>query len=71
MERINAQHVREPGLVVLDITAPDEATAQAVMVPLEQGWGTSGITPVRREPGAQGVKARVYADTRRSPATSA
>ncbi|WSQ41198.1 hypothetical protein OG609_43975 [Streptomyces sp. NBC_01224] len=29
------------------------------------------MTPVRREPGAQGVKARVYADTRRSPATSA
>ncbi|MFE5091846.1 DUF6207 family protein [Streptomyces sp. NPDC056638] len=71
MERINAQHVSEPGRVVLDITAADETTAQAAVARLEQWWATSGITPVRREPGAQGVKARVYADTRRSPATSA
>ncbi|MFJ2272456.1 DUF6207 family protein [Streptomyces sp. NPDC087228] len=72
MERINAQHVSEPGLVVLDITAADEATAQAVMADLEQWWAISGIMPVQREPGTPGVKARVYADIRRrSPATSA
>ncbi|MFD9606265.1 DUF6207 family protein [Streptomyces sp. NPDC059970] len=50
MERINAQHVREPGLVVLDITAPDEATAQAVMVPLEQGWAPPVSRPYDANP---------------------
>ncbi|MFF3128413.1 DUF6207 family protein [Streptomyces sp. NPDC057908] len=55
MERINAQHVSEPGLVVLDITAADEATAQALMADLEQWWANSGITPVQREPGTPGV----------------
>ncbi|MFF1918173.1 DUF6207 family protein [Streptomyces sp. NPDC058239] len=69
--KIDAQHIDEPGLVVLDITAANEATAHAVMAKLEQRWATSGIMLVRREPGAQGVKARVYADTCRSPATSA
>ncbi|MET8680949.1 DUF6207 family protein [Streptomyces sp. NPDC004647] len=66
MERISEAHIGEPGLVVLDITAHDEATAKAVMAKLEQHWATSGITAVRREPGAPGVKARVYADIRRS-----
>ncbi|MFE5098162.1 DUF6207 family protein [Streptomyces sp. NPDC056638] len=72
MERINAQHVSEPGLVVLDITAADEATAQAVTADLEQWWATSGTMPVQREPGTPGVKARVYAGIRRrGPAASA
>ncbi|MFF8919161.1 DUF6207 family protein [Streptomyces sp. NPDC015032] len=62
--KIDAQHIDEPGLVVLDITAADEETAHAVMAELEQWWATSGITPVRSEPGP-GVRARVYADIRR------
>ncbi|WLQ45621.1 DUF6207 family protein (plasmid) [Streptomyces laculatispora] len=65
MESINPQHVREPGLVVLDITAADEATAQLVMASLEQRWATSGITAIRRLPGVPGVRVWVYADTRR------
>ncbi|MGX1886554.1 DUF6207 family protein [Streptomyces sp. NPDC055287] len=44
--------------------AADEATVHAVMAGLGEAWATSGITPVRREPGAPGVKARVYADIR-------
>ncbi|MEN8655479.1 DUF6207 family protein [Streptomyces sp. 21So2-11] len=67
MEHADEQHVSEPGLVMLDITAADEATAHAVMASLEQWWATSGITPVRREPGTPGVSARVYADIRRPP----
>ncbi|MGW2089077.1 DUF6207 family protein [Streptomyces sp. NPDC001880] len=63
--KIDAQHIDEPGLVVLDITAADEDTAHAVMAALEQWWATSGITPVRSEPGVAGVRARVYADIRR------
>ncbi|MGW1108001.1 DUF6207 family protein [Streptomyces sp. NPDC002540] len=62
---IDAQHIDEPGLVVLDITAANEETAHAVMADLEQRWATSGITPVRSEPGVPGVRARVYADIQR------
>lgn len=65
MDRIDTTQIPEPGLVVLDLTAPDEATAHAVMAVLEQTWATSGITPVRREPGMPGVRARVHADIRR------
>ncbi|WP_406384963.1 DUF6207 family protein [Streptomyces sp. NBC_01618] len=54
MKQIDEQHVSRPGLVVLDITTSDEATARAVMADLEQRWATSGITPVRREPGHRG-----------------
>ncbi|GGR45655.1 DUF6207 family protein [Streptomyces netropsis] len=65
MTRIDDVHVSEPGLVVLDITAHDEATAHAMMASLERQWATSGMGPVRREPGEPGVKARIYADLRR------
>ncbi|WP_327713240.1 DUF6207 family protein (plasmid) [Streptomyces sp. NBC_00464] len=64
MEPIDPQHVQD-GLVVLDITAADEATARLVMASLEQHWATSGITATRRMPGEPGVRARIYADTRR------
>ncbi|MFJ7201804.1 MULTISPECIES: DUF6207 family protein [unclassified Streptomyces] len=62
MKLIDEQHIAEPGLVVLDITGGDEETVRAVMTVLEELWATSGISPVRREPGVPGVRARVYAD---------
>ncbi|MGQ4517345.1 DUF6207 family protein [Streptomyces sp. DW26H14] len=57
-------HLTEPGLLVLDITAPDEETACAAIRELEQLWHTSGAAPVQRLPGKAGVVARVYADLR-------
>ncbi|WP_335938023.1 DUF6207 family protein [Streptomyces sp. PTD5-9] len=63
--QIDQQHISEPGLVVLDITAADEDTVRAVMDGLQRQWATSGITPVRRLPGQAEVRARVYADVHR------
>ncbi|MFJ3164204.1 DUF6207 family protein [Streptomyces kanasensis] len=63
--RIDEQHIAEPGLVVLDVTAADEDTLRAVMEDLDRQWATSGVTSVRRTPGPAGVRARVYADIRR------
>ncbi|MHA4772945.1 DUF6207 family protein [Streptomyces sp. MSC1_001] len=65
MKPINEQHIAESGLVVLDITGGDEDTVRAVMTVLEELWATSGIGPVRRDPGEPGVRARIYADVLR------
>jgi hypothetical protein len=54
----------EAGLLVLDLTAPDEQTALVAMEQLQQLWRTSGIVPVRRVPGRPGVTVRLYADLR-------
>lgn len=60
-ERIDEQHLGEPGLLVLDITAADEATAQAAITDLNALWTTFAVARVRRVPGGVGVHARVYA----------
>ncbi|WP_063762696.1 DUF6207 family protein [Streptomyces sp. NRRL S-1448] len=65
MEERIEQHLGEPGLLVLDITAADEPTAQAAMTELDALWMTSGVARVRRVPGEPGVRARVYAALRR------
>lgn len=65
MKEIDAQHIAEPGLVVLDITAANEDTLRIVMDSLQQQWATSGVTPVWRTPGQPGITARVHADIRR------
>ncbi|WNI34381.1 DUF6207 family protein [Streptomyces sp. ITFR-6] len=66
MEKITGEHVSEPGLVVLDIAAADEATALQAMQELGRLWATSGVVPVWRVPGEVGVRARLYADLRRA-----
>lgn len=63
--QIDEQHIAEPVLAVVDITAADEGTIRTVMDGLQQQWATSGIAPVWRTPGEAGVRARVYADIRR------
>ncbi|MEU7736470.1 DUF6207 family protein, partial [Streptomyces griseus] len=42
MKEISEQHISEPGLVVLDITAADEDTLRLVVAQLEERWATSG-----------------------------
>ncbi|WP_237302539.1 DUF6207 family protein [Streptomyces sp. S063] len=66
MKEISGQHISEPGLVVLDITAANEDTLRLVVAQLEERWATSGLAPVRRVPGRAGVTSRVYADIRRT-----
>ncbi|MFD0371130.1 DUF6207 family protein [Streptomyces sp. NPDC127114] len=63
--QIDEKHIAEPGLVVMDVTAADEETARVVMNGLQQWWATSGVTPVWRVPGEEGVRSRVYLDIRR------
>ncbi|GGR33120.1 DUF6207 family protein [Streptomyces netropsis] len=70
MTCIDDGQVAEPGMVILDVTTHDEATAHVVMSALERSWATSGVGPVRREPGESGGKARIYADLR-GPGTRA
>lgn len=65
-KRSDEQHLTDPDLVVFDITAADEETALQVMAGLERSWVTSGRAALRRTPGAPWVRARVYADARRS-----
>lgn len=43
---VDEQHIAEPGLGVVDITAAAEDTVATVMEGLQQQWATSGITPV-------------------------
>ncbi|MFJ3881568.1 DUF6207 family protein [Streptomyces sp. NPDC090077] len=65
MKPIDEQHIAKPSLVVLDITGRDECTVRAVMAAREERWATSGVSPVRQEPGEPGVRARIYADVLR------
>ncbi|MGW3520563.1 DUF6207 family protein [Streptomyces hydrogenans] len=65
MELVDLVHLAEPGLLVLDITAPDEATLHAAAEHLGRHWATSGTPTARRTPGEPGVTGRLYADLRR------
>jgi hypothetical protein len=42
MDRIDEQHVSEPGLLVLDITVGDESTVLAAVAKPDRRWATSG-----------------------------
>ncbi|MFF7205340.1 DUF6207 family protein [Streptomyces sp. NPDC008141] len=66
MDPVDEQHVAEPGLIVVDITAADEATALAAVAEMDSRWATSRPDQVRRLPGQVGVTLRLYADIRRS-----
>ncbi|MFE7511439.1 DUF6207 family protein [Streptomyces sp. NPDC057540] len=66
MDPIDPIPLSEPGLVVMDITGPDEATVQAAAAEVAARWATSATLKVRRIPGEPGVTARLFADIRRT-----
>ncbi|MGX1762487.1 DUF6207 family protein [Streptomyces lydicus] len=68
--KISEEHLREPGLVVIDITTADGATATRAATALGELWLSSGpSSPPRHTPGQAGVTVRAYADLRRTPLT--
>ncbi|WP_331723368.1 DUF6207 family protein [Streptomyces atratus] len=64
MRSFDAVHVSEPGLVVVEVAAGDEATALAAVAELGERWATSGPSEVWRVPGEPGVRVRTYAQVR-------
>jgi hypothetical protein len=61
---INEVHVKEPGLVVVDVAAADAVTALAVQAALAAQWATATADRVTRDPGQPGVRLRCYLDLR-------
>ncbi|WP_436987710.1 DUF6207 family protein [Streptomyces sp. enrichment culture] len=59
-------YVAEPGLVVVDVAAADDATAFALQEALAARWATATATDDRttRTPGEPGVRLRCYLDLR-------
>ncbi|WP_411138085.1 DUF6207 family protein [Streptomyces sp. C10] len=68
--KISEEHLHEPGLVVIDITAADEATATQAATALGELWLSSGPSAPWHTPGQDGVTVRAYADLRRAPLAS-
>ncbi|MGW2417075.1 DUF6207 family protein [Streptomyces tubercidicus] len=64
---ISEEHLSEPGLAIIDITAADEATAIEAAAALGGLWLSSGPSAPWRTPGEADVTVRAYADLRRAP----
>ncbi|MEU9102616.1 DUF6207 family protein [Streptomyces sp. NPDC048361] len=58
MDAIDPVHLSEPGLLVIDITAADDTTAQAAVAALDALWATSGPGRTHRVPGQPGAHVR-------------
>ncbi|MGW9175595.1 DUF6207 family protein [Streptomyces decoyicus] len=67
--KISEEHLSEPGLVVIDITAADEATAKEAATTLGGLWLSSGPSAPWHPPGQAGVTVSAYADLRHAPLT--
>ncbi|CAM5316176.1 DUF6207 family protein [Streptomyces aurantiogriseus] len=64
MNPISEVHVSEPGLVVVDVAAADDATALAFQQLLADGWPTATAEHTTRDAGEPGVRLRCYLDLR-------
>ncbi|MFI6254403.1 DUF6207 family protein [Streptomyces sp. NPDC051016] len=70
MDPIHETHVSEPGLVVVDIAAADDATALAFQQLLADRWATATAQRTTRDAGEPGVRLRCYLDLRQPAACS-
>ncbi|MFD5714581.1 hypothetical protein OQI_32540 [Streptomyces pharetrae CZA14] len=64
MEPINAQHVAELGLLVVEVAAADGDTALAFQAAVAARWATATTDRTTHEPGQPGVRLRFYLDLR-------
>lgn len=64
MEPINELHLTEPGLVVVDVAAADDATAFAFQQALASRWATATTDRTTHDPDQPGVRLRCYLDLR-------
>lgn len=64
MKSIRDEHLAEPGLVVVDVAAADDATALAFQAALARCWATATDDRTTRDPGEPGVRLRCYLDLR-------
>ncbi|MEU9397977.1 DUF6207 family protein [Streptomyces sp. NPDC048324] len=62
MDPINEVHVSEPGLVVVDVAAADDATALAFQQLLADRWATATADRTTHDAGEPGVRLRCYLD---------
>ncbi|WP_369360493.1 DUF6207 family protein [Streptomyces sp. cg2] len=67
---IHEEHVSEPGMVVIDVTAADEATATLAAAELGRLWRSSGPSAPWHTPGRPGVSVRAYLDLRHRPSSA-
>ncbi|MFI9569520.1 DUF6207 family protein [Streptomyces rishiriensis] len=64
MDPIHETHVSEPGLLVVDVAAADDATALAFQQLLADRWATATAEQTTRDAGQPGVRQRCYLDLR-------
>ena len=69
--KISEEHLSEPGLVVIDITASDKTTATEAAAALGGLWLSSGPSAPWHTPGQADVTVRAYANLRRAPLPAA
>jgi hypothetical protein len=68
---VNERHVSEPGLVVVDVAAADDATVRAFQQMLAGRWAAATAERTTRDPGQPGVRLRCSLDLRQElPARS-
>lgn len=68
--KIDDEHLSEPGLAVVDITAADEETATQAAAALGGLWRSSGPSALWHTPGQDSVTVPAYLDLRRPPLTN-
>jgi len=69
MEPINALHVAEPGLLVVEVAAADDGTALAFQDAVAARWAAATTDRTTHQPGQPGVRLRFYLDLRQEVGT--